>query len=117
MEDWEIDFYWLQVRHYIKDKFSKDSLPDLDAILFLIGIQELGHLKKKYSKEEKQDLMHIAVCRLLSDDGYFEFEGLDESGWPHWRQIKAFDHKGVKVQAEYLKKKVINYFASIFEEE
>ncbi|MEZ4981262.1 MAG: hypothetical protein R2769_06670 [Saprospiraceae bacterium] len=77
MDAWELDFEWLQVRHKIKDLFNKDALPDLNAILFVIGIQEYGHLKDTYTKEEKQDLMHIAICRLLSEDGYYSFEGID----------------------------------------
>lgn len=117
MEPWELDFNWLRVRHFIKNKFRKNELPDLNAILFLIGVQELGQLQSKFSKEEKQDLMHIAVCRLLSEDGYFEFEGMDSGGWPHWRQIKAFSTDGVKAQSAYLKEKVINYFATFLEEE
>ncbi len=117
MESWELDFEWLRVRHFVRDKFSKQGLPDLNAILFLIGLQELGQLKTKFTKEEKQDLMHIAVCRLMSEDGYYEFEGLDTAGWPHWKPIKTFSKKGVKEQSIYLKEKVINYFAHFLEEE
>ena len=79
MEDWQLDFEWLKVRHQIKDLFKRETLPDLNAILLLIGIQEAGQVKTTYTKEEKQDLMHVAVCTLLSQDGYFEFEGLDLS--------------------------------------
>ena len=80
METWESDFAWLRIRHLIKDRFGKESLPDLNAILFLIGIQELGRWKAQFTKEEKQDLMHIAVCRLLSYEGYYEFVGRDADG-------------------------------------
>lgn len=117
MEDWQLDFEWLRVRHFIKEKFQKAELPDLNAILFLIGVQELGKLQTKFTKEEKQDLMHIAVCRLLSEDGYYEFEGMDTSGWPHWKPVKTFNLKGVKPQSIYLKEKVIHYFTPFFEEE
>ena len=117
MEDWQIDFEWLRIRHFIQDRFRKNELPDLNAILFIIGIQELGQVRAKFSKEEKQDLLHIAVCRLLSEEGYYEFDGIDASGWPHWTQVRSFPIKGAKAQAEYLKKKVINYFGHLFEEE
>ena len=49
----------------------------MDAMLFLIGVQELGRWKEGFTKEEKQDLMHIAVCRLFTDDGHYEFVGRD----------------------------------------
>ena len=61
----------------------------METILFLIGVQELGHIRKKFSKEEKQDLMHIAVCALFRQSGYYELQGMDKEGWPHFRQLKA----------------------------
>lgn len=111
MEDWKIDFEWLRIRHYVRDVMHKNELPDLNAILFLIGIQELGQLQDSFTKEEKQDLMHIAVCALLSDEGYFTFEGLDADGWPHYRQSKNLTVAGAKAQEKLLKEKIIHYFA------
>jgi len=113
MEEWQLDFEWLRIRHLIKDRFNRDTLPDLNAILFLIGIQELGRWKNEFTKEEKQDLMHIAVCRLLSFDGYYKFVGRDADGWPHWEMIKPFQTKGVKEQEHFLKIKVIQYFSEL----
>lgn len=110
MENWQLDFEWLRVRHYLKESFRKDSLPDLNAILFLIGVQELGRWKSNFTKEEKQDLIHIAVCRLLAIDGFYEFEGRDQDGWPHWTALKPFKIKGVEEQELYLKHKIIQYF-------
>jgi len=116
MEDWQLDFEWVRIRHLIKDRFNKGALPDMNAILFLIGIQELGRWKTEFTKEEKQDLMHIAVCRLLSYDGYYEFAGRDADGWPHWEMVKPFTKKGVKLQSELLKERVIRYFKELEEE-
>ena len=45
-ETWELDFEWLRVRHLVQDTMKRDSLPDLNAILFLVGIQELGRWEK-----------------------------------------------------------------------
>jgi len=120
MEEWQFDFEWLKVRHYVKDVTKKDVLPDLNAVLFLIGIQELGRWKTDFTKEEKQDLMHIAVCRLLSYDGYYEFVGRDEDGWPHWKVVKVIDTEGVQNQEKFLKEKTIQYFKDLeaeYEEE
>ena len=116
MEEWKEDFEWLRIRHYIKDRFGKTELPDLNAILFLIGIQELGRWKEAFTKEEKQDLLHIAVCRLLSYDDYYEFVGRDADGWPHWRNLKPFVTTGVEPQAKILKENIIRYFQEQEEE-
>ena len=114
MENWEKEFEWLELRHKIKDLLNQDKLPDLNAILFLIGIQELGQLKETYTKEEKQDLMHIAVCRILSEDGYYHFKGIDQDGWPHWELARQISVKGLKEQELLLKNKVIEYFTNYF---
>ena len=111
MEVWEKEFEWLKVRHIVRDAMKKDTLPDLQTILFLIGVQELGRIpKEKFTKEEKRDLMHVAVCTLLEKDGYFEFEGRDQDGWPHWKEVKSFTLKGVNEQEEFLMLKIIDYF-------
>jgi len=116
MEDWKFDFEWLRVRHLVKDQTGKAEIPDLNGILFLIGIQELGRWKEQFTKEEKQDLMHVAVCRLLSYDGYYSFVGRDEDGWPHWKEMKPLTVKGVKTQERMLKERVIYYFDDLQKE-
>jgi hypothetical protein len=95
------------------DKLTKivGKRPNLDAILFLIGIQELGQGKKTFSKEEKQDLMHIAVCKLLSQSGYYELEGLDKEGWPHWKLIKKLPKFDLNEQEKLLKIQIKEYFS------
>lgn len=113
MEDWQQEFEWLRVRHWIKDRFGRKDLPDLNAVLFLIGMQELGKWQEKFTKEEKQDLMHVAICHLLSEDGYFEFEGIDADGWPHWKMLMPVDIKGLAAQEIMLQRKVIAYFAPL----
>jgi len=116
MEEWNLDFEWLRVRHLVKDTMGRDTLPDLNAVLFLIGIQELGRWDENFTKEEKQDLMHIAVSRLLAYDGYYKFVGRDEDGWPHYDTVIPFTTKGVKEQETILKEKVIEYFKDLEEE-
>jgi hypothetical protein len=116
VEHWELEFEWLRVRHLVQKSFGKAELPDLDAVLFLIGIQEIGRWQKSYTKEEKQDLMHVASCRLLSYDGYFEFVGRDADGWPHYQALLPFEVKGLEAQEELLKTYVIRYFKELEQE-
>ncbi len=113
MEDWELDFEWLRVQHIVQGAMRQEQLPDLNMVLFLIGIQELGRWKKGFSKEEKQDLMHIAVCRLLSYDGYFEFVGRDADGWPHWRQVLEMARQNTQEQEKSLKTNAVRYFKEL----
>ena len=100
---------WLDTENLLKERFGK--VPDMEGILFLIGVNELGRLpRKKFSKEQKQDLMHIAVCTLLSQLGYYEFVGRDEDGWPHFKDVEQVPVTGIKEQELMLKECVIRYF-------
>ena len=83
---------------------------DLNGVLFLIGVQELGHGTKIFSKEEKQDLMHIGICKVLSLSGYYTLEGLDKDGWPHWKLIRKLPHFDLLEQEKLLKMHVMEYF-------
>ena len=78
---------WWDLEKKLMSRFGKK--PDVESILFLIGLQETGFIIEKISKEQKQDLMHVAVCKILSSSGYFLLEGQDEEGWPHYKQLKA----------------------------
>ena len=83
---------------------------DLNAVLFLIGVQELGQGVKNFTKEQKQDLMHIAICRVLSNIGLYELEGHDKDGWPHWKEIKKMPFLKLEEQENLLKMQVLEYF-------
>ena len=110
MEDWELDFQWLALKHKVKTLIDAEVIPDMKSILFLIGVQEYGRVRKDFSKEEKQDLMHIAVCSILEKEGYYKFAGRDDEGWPHWEVSKPFKVKGVAEQEAILKRNIIEYF-------
>jgi hypothetical protein len=101
---------WKNVETLLLERF--DKLPDMEGILFLIGINELGQMpkRKKWSKEQKQDLMHIAVCTLLSQDGYFVMLGRDGDGWPHFENIQPVPATDLQTQEQLLKECVVKYF-------
>lgn len=101
---------WQQLLAVLENRFGKE--PDLEAILFLIGINEYrGRIPAhKFSKEQKQDLMHVAVCTLLTPTGYYELEKYDKDGWPHFHQLKAGHPQDIAGQESLLKEKVLDYF-------
>lgn len=99
---------WWDLEARLVERFGKK--PDMDAILFLIGIQETGFVTEKITKEQKQDLMHVAVCSILLPSGYYELEGKDADGWPHFRQLKALPDMPLHEQESFLKDHVLFYF-------
>lgn len=92
----------------LMERFGKK--PDLEAVLFLIGMQETGYMKEKITKEEKQDLMHVAACTVLLPSGYYVKEGNDPDGWPHFLQVKPLPTMQLKEQDDFLKDHILLYF-------
>ena len=99
---------WWNLEAKMVERFGKK--PDLESILFLIGIQELGGTKDKFTKEQKQDLMHIAICSLFAQSGYYELEGRDIDGWPHFRQLKSLPTFSAIEQENFMKDHILLYF-------
>ncbi len=108
-KDLELQRKWVRLLVEIGDAVGKRP-KDLNSTLFLIGVQELGKGPGNYTKEEKQDLMHIAICKVLSYSGYYELEGLDDQGWPHWKPTKKLPHFDLLDQEKLLKMHVLEYF-------
>ncbi len=104
----DLQLRWWALEAKLVQRFGKR--PDMEAILFLVGIQEFGDLREKFTKEQKQDLMHVAICSLFSQSGYYELEKVDEEGWPHFRQLKSLPVMNVIEQENFMKDHVLLYF-------
>jgi len=104
----DLQVRWLKLRIKLKEKFG--IKPEMDGILFLIGVQELGVGPQTFTKEQKQDLMHIAVCALLAQSGFYVLEGHDDEGWPHFKQLKPLPPFNIFEQENFLKDHVLLYF-------
>lgn len=108
MEDFEQR--WINVEFLMVERFGKK--PDLEGMLYLIGINELGAFpeNKNFTKEQKQDLMHIAVCKLLSQVGVFVLDKYDEEGWPHYMPTGVEPPSTMKEQEQLLRECIVRYF-------
>ena len=108
-QDLELPRRWQTLLVQLEQSIGKQP-KDMNAVLFIVGMQELGQGAKRFSKEEKQDLMHIAICRVLSLSGYYQLEGSDKDGWPHWKLIRKLPHFDLLEQEKLLKMHVLEYF-------
>ncbi|MEO0581196.1 MAG: hypothetical protein AAF135_03140 [Bacteroidota bacterium] len=100
---------WRKLEQELQDRFQKKMT--VESILFLIGLRELGASpSRNFSKEEKVDLMHIAICRLLSQSGYYKLSHADQDGWPHWELIKPLPHTDMFSQMTLLREHILTYF-------
>lgn len=106
--DYEFEKRWKDLLTALGEKFGEEI--DLQAVLFLIGVQELGQGSRKFKKDEKVDLMHIAICTLLEPYGYYTSEGVDKDGWPHFTATAKLPNLGGLQQQRLIKEAILDYF-------
>ncbi|MFD2543063.1 hypothetical protein ACFSSB_12095 [Lacinutrix gracilariae] len=108
--DQELKERWDLVVQKLSNQFADGDTLDLDAIIYLIGVQELGQLNRSFKKDQKLDLMHIAICKVLTPYGYYEFDFVDEDGWPHYKAKATLPHLKAGEQSILMKEAIVNYF-------
>ncbi len=101
---------WDLVVEKLSNQFADGDTMDLDAIIYLIGIQELGQIHRDYKKDQKLDLMHIAICKLLLPYGFYEFDFVDDEGWPHYKVREELPSLKAGEQSVLMKEAIVNYF-------
>jgi hypothetical protein len=108
--DQQLKDRWEKLVNLLSNQFSQGEDLDLDAIIYLIGVQELGKVHQKYKKDEKLNLMHIAICRLLEPYGFYEFDYFDDEGWPHYTVKEELPTLKAGEQSVLMKEAIVNYF-------
>ncbi|TXE12838.1 hypothetical protein FUA26_03305 [Seonamhaeicola algicola] len=108
--DQELKERWEQVVQKLSNQFADGDTLDLDAIIYLIGVQELGQLNRSFKKDQKLDLMHIAICKLLTPYGYYQLDFVDEDGWPHYKMLEQLPNLKAGEQSILMKEAIVNYF-------
>mgnify|MGYP000061854012 CR=1 FL=1 len=108
--DIELKERWEILVKKLSMQFADGDTLDLDAMIYLVGVQELGQFQKKYKKDEKINLMHIAICRLLEPYGYYEFDFFDEDGWPHYTIKEELPILKAGEQSVLMKEALVGYF-------
>lgn len=99
---------WDNLLNKLNERFG--NVPDYDAILFLIGMQELGKIHVRFKKDQKIELMHIAICTLLEPFGFYKYEGRDKDGWPHWKVLEELPFLDTKQQNKLITDAILDYF-------
>lgn len=108
--DKQLKLRWELLVSKLSEQFADGDTLDLDAIIYLIGVQELGQIHRRFKKDHKIDLMHIAICRLLEPYGYYEFDFFDEEGWPHYKMKEPLPYLKPGEQSLLMKEAIVNYF-------
>ncbi len=109
--DAEVEIELIKIVKQLSLQFGEEI--DMKGVLFLIGVQELGKGHKIFSKDEKLGIMHIAVCTLLEEYGYYVFAGKDEDGWPHWTSSAKLPLLKPAEQERLIKQAIVLYFQKV----
>lgn len=108
--DEQLKVLWEQVENKISTDFGDGERLELDAIIYLIGVQEYGKPQKRFKKDDKINLMHIAICRLLEPFGYYHFDFIDDEGWPHYSIVEQLPNLKAGEQSVLMKEAIVQYF-------
>lgn len=106
--DFEFDKKWRNLVANLSK--HQDEELDFQSILFLIGIQELNKGFIRLNKDQKLEVMHIAVCTILEPYGFYEYSGHDDDGWPHFESKKSLPSLNPRDQEKFMKQAVLDYF-------
>ncbi|MBT4679932.1 MAG: hypothetical protein HOA34_03910 [Flavobacterium sp.] len=104
---------WNYLVKELTQQFSEGDVLNLDGIIYLIGVQELGQGKRLFKKDEKVNLMHVAICKLLEPYGYYEFDFFDKDGWPHYKILTDLPSLKPGEQTVLMKEAIVNYFEGL----
>jgi hypothetical protein len=110
--DYEFEKRWADILLKVEEQFGAEI--DVEALLFLIGVQELGQGQRRFKKDEKLNLMHIGICTVLSPFGYYEFSHFDDDRWPHFEVKKKLPYLTDREQKELMKRAILEYFEEVF---
>ncbi len=108
--DQELKDRWELVTSKLSKQFADGDELEIDSIIYLIGIQELGQIHRTFKKDQKLELMHIAICKLLEPYGFYEFDFVDDDGWPHYKVKEQLPHLKAGEQSVLMKEAIVNYF-------
>lgn len=101
---------WERLVGLLSARFSDGDPLELDAIIYLVGVQELGQVHRSFKKDEKVNLMHIAICRLLEPFGFYRFDYFDDEGWPHYQVLEELPPLKAGEQTILMKEAIVQYF-------
>jgi hypothetical protein len=103
----EVQQQWLNLLNKLEERHG--IKPDIDWILLQIGIRESGMPPKEFTAYEKINLLQMAVCTVLVPARYYELFWVEDSGWPHYKQLTREPEMTPLQREEFLKPYILQY--------
>jgi len=94
----------------LSERFADGEALDVEGILYLVGLQELGQIHRKMKKDDNVNLIHVGICTVLESFGYYRFDFFDEEGWPHFELLEELPPLKPGEQSVLMKEALVEYF-------
>ena len=101
---------WENLVVFLSDKFSDRETIDVEGVLYLVGLQELGQVHRKMRKDDNVNLIHIGICSVLEPYGFYRFQYYDDDGWPHFELLEPLPSLKSGEQSILMKEALVTYF-------
>ncbi len=98
---------WQKLESTLSKRLGK--YPDLEDLLLFIGVYESGRPPKKFTEKEILELKQMAICTILAPAKYFELMWVDDTGWPHFRNLERVPEMSIPEKETFLKPYVLMY--------
>ena len=106
--NFKLEKKWRNLQNKLGENMGE--IPEINSILFVIGLQELNMKFDKLSKDQKIEVMHIGLCVVFTPHGYYKPIGRDQDGWIHFDAVKKFPKLNSDEQEEIIKEAIIEYY-------
>ena len=110
IRDQKLKDRWDNLITVLSDRFSQGQHLEIEGVLYLVGLQELGQVHRKMKKDENVNLIHIGICTVLEPYGYYRFDFFDEEGWPHFELLESLPVLKPGEQSILMKEALVEYF-------
>ena len=100
---------WEELIQRLSDTFSDAEAVEMEGVLYLIGLQELGKIHQQFKKDDNVNIIHIGICTVLEPFGYYRFDFYDDDGWPHFVLVEELPVLKPGEQAILMKEAIVDY--------
>jgi len=101
---------WETLLVLLSERFSDGEALDVEGVLYLVGLQELGQVHRKMKKDDNVNLIHVGICSVLEPYGYYRFDFFDDEGWPHFELLEELPPLKPGEQSILMKEALVEYF-------
>lgn len=101
---------WETLLVLLSERFSDGEAIDVEGVLYLVGLQELGQVHRKMKKDDNVNLIHVGICSVLEPYGYYRFDFFDDEGWPHFELLEELPPLKPGEQSILMKEALVEYF-------